>query len=498
MSLAISCLDTRYFKDVKDLINVCDEYAYYRNRIYVELKYFELFTSSTITYNPLTDFTYNDYLEILKTEDILRHDVKAIEYFIKDIPEVKDTLKSHLVHIGLTSQDVNSLGFMICFRDSSVIILDTLNNLINIFTTQLITPYVNKTNDTQNDTQNDIQNDILMLSFTHGKPATPTHFSKEMLIYKTRLENIYNEMNTFINTELTVKFGGATGEFNSLKCALPDTNWQKWADHFIEGFSYEGFSYEGFSYEGFSPSSSLAPEPSSLATEKLTPSRQSKSCLNVLRAGFSKFCFRRTQYTNQCDNYDSVINLLYMMKRMLHILEHLRGNLWLYIHRDYFIQKNIKTEIGSSTMPQKINPIDLENAKTAIEMAKRMIDGICDILTETSYQRDISDSSALRNVSSIFGYVLITLKKITSGISRLTPNIKKIKEELNEHPEVILEGIQTYLKIHCNIENSYEMMKDISRGNTLTLMDIYCMIDKLDIDDIHKIRLKTLTPETYY
>ena len=187
-----------------------------------------------------------------------------------------------------------------------------------------------------------------------------------------------------------------------------------------------------------------------------------------------------------------------MMKRMLHILEHLRGNLWLYIHRDYFIQKNIKTEIGSSTMPQKINPIDLENAKTAIEMAKRMIDGICDILTETSYQRDISDSSALRNVSSIFGYILITLKKITSGISRLTPNIKKIKEELNEHPEVILEGIQTYLKIHCNIENSYEMMKDISRGNTLTLMDIYCMIDKLDIDDIHKIRLKTLTPETYY
>ena len=500
MSSAISCLDTRYFKDVKDLINVCDEYAYYRNRIYVELKYFELFTSSTITYNPITDFTYNNYLEILKTEEILRHDVKAIEYFIKDLPEVKDTLKSHLVHIGLTSQDVNSLGFMICFRDSLFIILDTLNNLINIFTEQLITPYIDKTNDTQND--------ILMLSFTHGKPATPTHFSKEMLIYKTRLDNIYNEMNAFIKTELTVKFGGATGEFNALQFVLPDTNWQEWADHFI---------YEGFSYEGFSPSSSLAPETSSLAPEtsltpetssldpkKLTPLSPLKTCNNVLRAGFSKSCskscksrFKRTQYTNQCDNYDSVINVLYMTKRMLHILEHLRGNLWLYIHREYFIQKNIKTEIGSSTMPQKINPIDLENAKTAIEMSKRMIDGICDILTETSYQRDISDSSALRNVSSIFGYVLITLKKMTSGISRLTPNIKKIKEELNEHPEVILEGIQTYLKIHCNIEKSYEMMKDISRGNTLTLLDIYNMIDKLDIDDIHKIRLKNLTPENY-
>ena len=108
MSSAISCLDTRYFNDVKELVNVCDDFAYYRNRIYVELKYFELFTSSVITYNPFTDFTYNDYLKILESEAILRHDVKAIEYFIKDIPEVKDTEKSYLIHIGLTSQDVNS------------------------------------------------------------------------------------------------------------------------------------------------------------------------------------------------------------------------------------------------------------------------------------------------------------------------------------------------------------------------------------------------------
>jgi len=482
MSSAISCLDTRYFNDVKELINVCDDFAYYRNRIYVELKYFELFTSSKITYNPLIDFTYNDYLDILKNEAILRHDVKAIEYFIKALPEVKETGKSHLIHIGLTSQDVNSLGFMLCFRDTCFIILENLKKLINTFTEQLITPYLEK-----NSITNSITNDILMLSFTHGQPATPTHFSKEMLIYKTRLYHIYNEMNEFIKSELTVKFGGATGEFNSLSFSLPDTNWKEWADYFIEGFSIEGFS----------PSSSLAPETSSLATEKLTPSCTSKSCNNSLRAGFSKSCFKRTQYTNQCDNYDSIINVLYMIKRMLHILEHLRGNLWLYIHREYFIQKNIKTEIGSSTMPQKINPIDLENAKTAIEMAKRMIDGICDILTETSLQRDISDSSALRNISSVVGYVLISLKKMTSGISRLTPNVNKMKEELQEHPEIILEGIQTYLKIHCNIENSYEIMKEKSRGNKITLLDIYCMIDELEIDEVHKLKLKNLTPESY-
>ena len=297
-----------------------------------------------------------------------------------------------------------------------------------------------------------------MLSYTHGQPATPTHFSKEMLIYKTRLNDIYNEIKQSVYNDLTVKFGGATGEMNALKFSLPDIHWQEWADHFIKIFDLNLESSEN--------------------DIKMTS-------------------FKRTQYTNQCDNYDSVIKVLYMLKRMLHILEHLRGNLWLYIHREYFIQKNIKHEIGSSTMPQKINPIDLENAKTSIEMAKRMIDGICDILTETSFQRDISDSSALRNVSSLFGYALITLKKMSVGISRLQPNIKKIEEELIDHPEVILEGIQTYLKIHCNIENAYEIIKTMSRGNKLTLLDIYCMIDLLDIDETHKIRLKELTPETY-
>ena len=130
-------------------------------------------------------------------------------------------------------------------------------------------------------------------------------------------------------------------------------------------------------------------------------------------------------------------------------------------------------------------------------MAKRLIDGVCDILTETSFQWDISDSSALRNVSSIFGYVVLTLKKMSSSILRLTPNKNKIKEELQNHPEIILEGIQTYLKIHCKIDNAYEIIKDISRGNKLTLMDIYCMIDNLEIDDIHKTILHNLTPENY-
>jgi adenylosuccinate lyase len=205
----------------------------------------------------------------------------------------------------------------------------------------------------------------------------------------------------------------------------------------------------------------------------------------------------RTKYTNQCDHYDATIKVLYIIKRILHVMEHLRGNLWLYIHREYLVQENIKGEIGSSTMPNKINPIDLENAKTAIEMAKRMIDGICDILTETSYQRDVSDSSALRNISSIFGYILIATKKITNGISRLSINTKKINEELEQHPEVILEGIQTYLKFHCGFENAYELTKDLSRGKNIEMLDITNFIDSLDIDIYHKQKLKKLNIYIY-
>ena len=459
MSLSMSCLDSRYFNDIKQLVNVCDDFAYYRNRIVVELKYFELFTSLTLKYNPMIDFTFDDYLKIQEKETIIRHDVKAIEYFIKELPEIIETKKEHLIHIGLTSQDVNSLGMMMCFRDSGFIILDLLQTLINKFNTQLIEPYLNIYND-DNNIENKHKNDILMLSFTHGQPATPTYFSKEMLIYKERLDDIFNELEINIRLGLTVKFGGATGEMNALKFALPDTDWDKWCEHFVTLFDL-------------------------------------KNDISSQDYYVKKAYFKRTKHTNQCDNYDSILKVLYIIKRMLHIIEHLRCNLWLYSHRDYLIQTNIKTEIGSSTMPNKINPIDLENSKTSIEMAKRMIDGVADILTETSYQRDISDSSALRNISSIFGYVVLTLKKMSSSILRLTPNKKIINEELQSHPEVILEGIQTYLKIHCGIENAYEIIKEKSRGNKLKLIDIYCFIDNLNIDSIHKTILHNLTPENY-
>lgn len=432
--MSISCLDTRYYNDVKCLTGVIDEFAYYRNRILVELKYFSKLTGVQIQYNPLTDFTEEDFKKIMEIEKVTRHDVKAIEYFIKQLPEIVQSGKKHLIHVGLTSQDACSIGFMLCFIQGVHILADEFIGMQKMLQDRLI---------------NQDECNILMMGLTHGQPATPTHWKKEMLFYNTRFTTLFKELHDTIKKDMTVKFGGATGEFNAMKFTCPDTNWNQWCDEFVQLFSTNDYTLS------------------------------------------------RTQYTNQCDHYDSTIKVLYILKRILHVMEHLRGNLWLYIHREYLIQQNIKSEIGSSTMPNKINPIDIENAKTAIELAKRLTDGICDILTETSYQRDVSDSSAFRNISSIFGYILIATKKITNGISRLSINTKKIKEEMEQHPEIILEGIQTYLKYHCGFENAYELTKDLSRGKKLEMLDITMFINSLDIDLHHKDNLQELNVNNY-
>ncbi len=432
--MAISCLDTRYLEDVKPLIGVFDEFAYYRNRIHIEIEYFKYFTNIHIEYNAIRDFKQSDFQKILEHEAIIRHDVKAIEYFIKSIPEIQATGKSHLIHIGLTSQDISSPALVMCFDASINLILSKLSILSNTIQNQLIKhPSAN----------------CLMMGLTHGQPATPTKFNKEMQIYQHRLDRIFLELQNVQQTGYTVKFGGATGQWNAMQFAQPSDQWALSLDCFIQSLEKRGR-------------------------------------------------YTRSPYTNQCDDYDSIIKVLYILKRILHILEHFRGNIWLYIHREYLIQTAISQEVGSSTMPNKVNPIDIENAKTAIEMGKRMIDGICDILTETSYQRDVSDSSATRNLSSVVGYILVAIAKINKGVGRLVPNPKKMQEELAQHPEVILEGIQTYLKINCNIHDAYEKMKTISRGNThITLEDIHKAIDELSIDEEHKKILKSLLPENY-
>jgi adenylosuccinate lyase len=322
-----------------------------------------------------------------------------------------------------------------CFDSSIDIILTKLTILSNTINQQLI---MHK------------DANCLMMGLTHGQPATPTSFKKEMMIYQYRLDRIFLELKEIhIHEGYTVKFGGATGEWNAMQFARPSKQWSNWLDNFVYSLDKRGR-------------------------------------------------YHRSQYTNQCDDYDSIIRILYILKRVLHILEHFRGNIWLYIHRGYLIQQTVSTEVGSSTMPNKVNPIDIENAKTAIEMAKRLTDGICDILTETSYQRDVSDSSAVRNISSLLGYILVAVAKITKGVSRLCPNRDLMEKDLEQHPEVILEGIQTYLKLNCGITDAYEKLKGISRGKIgITLEDIHKVIGELDILEEHKVKIQNLRPEDY-
>jgi adenylosuccinate lyase len=432
--MAISCLDTRYLEDVKSVIGVFDEFAYYRNRIHVEIEYFKRFSGIKLEYDAFRDFKPADFQSIMDHEAVIRHDVKAIEYFIKEIPEIKATGKSYMVHIGLTSQDVCSPALVICFDSSIDIILLKIATLTNTICRQLI---------------DHPTTGCLMMGLTHGQPATPTSFKKEMQIYQHRLDRIYLELQDTHRGGYTVKFGGATGEWNAMQFARPSPQWSQWLDDFVLSLNKRGR-------------------------------------------------YTRSRYTNQCDDYDSIIRVLYILKRFLHILEHFRGNIWLYIHRGYLTQAAVASEVGSSTMPNKVNPIDIENAKTAIKMAKGMIDGIADILTETSYQRDVSDSSATRNLSSVLGYILVAIAKITKGISRLVPNPVKMQAELEAHPEVILEGIQTYLKLNCQMGDAYEKMKTVSRGRCdITLADIHRVIDELPVGDEHKIKLKDLKPDRY-
>lgn len=428
----ITAIDTRYSKDVQKLVNIFDDFTYYKHRFNVELEYFRVISQINI---PSIEFTQDSYNEILRIESTTRHDVKAIEYYIKSLPIIIETGKLHLIHLGLTSQDVNSIGFTIMFRDSVNLLLNELNLLIENINTKII------------------EYDVPMLSFTHGQPAVPTTMKKELSVYTYRLTE-QCKIITKMKDILRCKMGGANGNNNALyylaetpkKLDLPYNNW------------------------------------SELFTD-IT----------------AKFGLIRTPITTQCDDYDSVCNVLRTIQNCGHILESLRMNMWNYISRGYFQLANIAGEVGSSTMSHKINPIDFENSRTMLELANSEIDAICRIISVLSYQRDISDSSATRCISSVFGYFLIAVNRLNVGFARISGiNKGRITRELEENSSVIIEGVQTYLKYYCGMGNAYEITKELTRGNTqFSMNDLHNFIESLEINTIHKINLHNLNVFNY-
>lgn len=431
-------LDSRYKNNTELLTIAIGDEAYTRNRVHVEICYLielmKLFnhqmSDDQITkLKQISDLQKTDFERIAQIEAETKHDVKAIEYFIKE--KLKQVLGNEFrekygkyVHYGLTSQDVNSVGGMIGFQDSVVIIVNKIENEVLKHLNMLVNRCKN----------------IPILCRTHGQFAVPSLFGKELYIY---VERVNGELEKMKQIDLTAKFGGAVGNFNSLYWVNPEINWISVANKFVSQFNLE-----------------------------------------------------RSQFTKQIDNYESISETLDCLKRILVILSDIEKNLWLYVSDDYFKQLVVGQEVGSSTMPQKVNPINLENARGNISIVLGLIDTFTTSLPQSSYQRDLKDSTMMRSIGMIFGYAAVVTGQLGEGIKRLEPNLEQIQKDLKDNVSCLTEAIQTYLKF-IGIDNGYELMKELARGKKLTYEELHTFIDGLNIDDVHKIKMKSLTVEEY-
>lgn len=433
---SLSPLDGRYAHYTNCLRELMSEKSYVMNRMIVEMNYLNALLSKLgiVDISKLKcimdNFTDEDFAEYKLIETKIKHDVKAIEIFLRSYIKKYDPTFCHeeYIHYGLTSQDANSLGFMIGCKDGLTHTFQILHNL-----TDKIYSLVETTND------------IKMITRTHGQPAVSSVLGKEIYVHYFSIMNSLMDCSSK-SKNLTVKFGGAIGNMNALTYVHPDIDWLEFADAFVDTFG-----------------------------------------------------FTRSKYTTQVDDYGNLCEMLYSLILMNQKVIRMINYIWDLISDEYFVQKPVDDEVGSSTMPNKINPINFENAKGNLTLANSMLTGICDVLMRLTYQRDMSDSTVLRSLGSAFGYIVISYNEIIVGVDKLKPNLIKIEEDMNKYAIVIMEGIQTYLK-HIGCKEAYELAKTFSRRSDIiiTLDDIRKnFIDKLDILSEHVDHLNKLTPHSY-
>lgn len=436
---AISPIDGRYRDQTKNLSLYFSEYALNKWRIYVEVEYFiSLIQNKIITDEELDDvtimklksihqnFSQEDCSSLKIVESYIKHDVKSLEYLIKE--KISNIGLSHLkefIHFGLTSQDINNTSIPLSikkwFENIYLVEMDRLmDKLLDL---------------------SESCGDIVMLSRTHGQPASPTKMSKEIMVFVERLQN---QIDLIKNIKFYGKFGGAVGNFNAHKVAYPNVDWKKFSDDFLKGFG-----------------------------------------------------LKRLQYTTQIDHYDNLSTLFDNLKRINIILMDFCKDIWQYISMDYFSQKSNSKEVGSSVMPHKINPIDFENAEGNLGMANALLQHLSEKLPISRLQRDLTDSTVLRNVGVPIGHIQISLNSIGKGLSKLVINEEKINQDLEDNWIVITEGIQTILRRE-GFNKPYELLKDLSRGKKqVTKEDIWNFIDGLDLNENVKNELKSITPQNY-
>lgn len=440
MLTAISPIDGRYHDKTKALGDYFSEYALIRYRVFVEIQYFialchynlpqlaNFELEKTDALNEIFElFSSSDAEQIKQIERTTNHDVKAVEYFLKDQMDALGLSEfREFVHFGLTSQDINNTAMPL---------------LIKLALEKVYLPELNKLRNTLNELA--LQwSQIPMLARTHGQPASPTLLGKEISVFVERLDN---QIKSLKQVPHTAKFGGATGNFNAHVAAYPDVNWLQFADQFV--FDYLGLE--------------------------------------------------RQQTTTQIEHYDHMAALFQGMSRINTILVDLCRDVWTYVSIEYFKQKTVANEVGSSAMPHKVNPIDFENAEGNLGMANAVFGFLAEKLPISRLQRDLTDSTVLRNVGVPFAHTLIALQSIQKGLGKLTLNSYKLHEDLEENWMVIAEGIQVILRREGYPE-PYEALKVLTRGKaSIDRDEIHLFIHQLDITEAVREELLLLTPHNY-
>jgi adenylosuccinate lyase len=434
---AISAIDGRYRKQVQHLDEYFSEYSLIKYRVLVEIEYLLFLSDKEFFKLPgkaakhlkklAEEFGLEDAQEVKQIEYTTNHDVKAVEYFLKNELEKNGGKEiKEWVHFGLTSQDVNNTAIPLSWKYA--VEYEYLPALLNLNTQLKLLA-------------KDWQ-DIPMLAHTHGQPASPTRLGKELMVFVERIEN---QVEQLINIPFSAKFGGATGNFNAHHIAFPKNDWIKLANEFVN---------------------------------------------NIL--GLS-----RMQFTTQIEHYDSLAAHFDCMKRINNILVDFCRDMWTYISLEYFRQKVKKGEVGSSVMPHKVNPIDFENAEGNLGLANAVFAHLSDKLPVSRLQRDLTDSTVLRNVGVPFAHTIIAFKSIEKGLEKLIINDGEINADLENNWAVVAEAIQTILRRE-NYPNPYEALKELTRGNNkIDKKAIQQFIDTLKVDDIVKKELKKISPHNY-
>ena len=445
---AISPIDGRYRGKTEPLANYFSEYALIRYRVRVEIEYFialcqlplpQLKDVPQDLFQPLRDiylhFTEADALRVKEIEATTNHDVKAVEYFIKECLDSDENLKSQIsdlksvknfIHFGLTSQDINNTSVPLSLKEA----------LEEVFI-----PDLEKLIEQLNDLA-EAWKTIPMLARTHGQPASPTRLGKELKVFVYRLEE---QLRTLKDTPVTAKFGGATGNFNAHHVAYPQYDWADWADHFLAD---------------------------SLGLE-------------------------REQYTTQISNYDYLAAILDALRRINTIIIDLDRDVWMYISIDYFKQRIKAGEVGSSAMPHKVNPIDFENSEGNMGMANAVLAFLAQKLPVSRLQRDLTDSTVIRNVGVPLAHALIAIQSTMKGLSKLILNEDKLRQDLENNWAVVAEAIQTILRRE-GYPNPYEALKALTRTNEkINQETITNFINTLNVSDSVKQELASITPSNY-